>query len=285
MADTITTITHLINSPPGQLAAGGVLAGIVWKFFERVEAVLNEDTKLEIAVWLLDQKAAPHFDKWVGGVLTIFFSICGTENAVFPSHSGVLRRRIRASLFMGVACWIPCTMPVVYDLYTKTKGVICSYTIVALVAAIFLCSTVAFFSLGWCNVARYRIYISKHFFLPVVTLLLMIGFIVPVLMFRIMMFGHFISGIATTETLAQCLLRWWLSAGFSIILVSLWLGLSTLAGMILKAACRFDRAFRWFKAHFDIEKKPLQSIGLVAGSLFAMAYWTGTLTNRFFHWA
>jgi hypothetical protein len=33
MADTLDTITKLIQSPPGQLAAGGVLAGIVWKFF------------------------------------------------------------------------------------------------------------------------------------------------------------------------------------------------------------------------------------------------------------
>jgi hypothetical protein len=39
-SDALTTVTNLINSPPGQLAAGGVLAGIVWKFFERVEAVL-----------------------------------------------------------------------------------------------------------------------------------------------------------------------------------------------------------------------------------------------------
>jgi hypothetical protein len=36
------------------LAAGGVVAGIVWKFFERVENVLNEKTKREIAVWLSD---------------------------------------------------------------------------------------------------------------------------------------------------------------------------------------------------------------------------------------
>jgi hypothetical protein len=36
MADAFTTITKLINSPPGQLAAGGVLAGIVWKFFKNV---------------------------------------------------------------------------------------------------------------------------------------------------------------------------------------------------------------------------------------------------------
>ena len=41
MPDPLTTITSLINSPPGQLVAGGVLAGIVWKFFERVEAVLK----------------------------------------------------------------------------------------------------------------------------------------------------------------------------------------------------------------------------------------------------
>jgi hypothetical protein len=47
MSDTLTTITHLINSPPGVLAAAGVPAGIVWKFFERVEALLM---KLEIAV-------------------------------------------------------------------------------------------------------------------------------------------------------------------------------------------------------------------------------------------
>jgi hypothetical protein len=50
VADALTTITKLINSPPGQLAAGGVLAGIVWKFFERVESVLTDQTKLEIAV-------------------------------------------------------------------------------------------------------------------------------------------------------------------------------------------------------------------------------------------
>jgi len=58
MADALTTITKLLQSPPRQLAAGGVLAGIVWKFFERVESVLTEDTKLEIAVWLLGRRKA-----------------------------------------------------------------------------------------------------------------------------------------------------------------------------------------------------------------------------------
>ena len=58
------TITKIINSPPGQLAAGGVLAGIVWKFFERVEAVLTDQTKLEIAVWLVGVKTADTVREW-----------------------------------------------------------------------------------------------------------------------------------------------------------------------------------------------------------------------------
>jgi hypothetical protein len=50
------TITKLIQSPLGQIAAGGALAGIVWKFFERVETVLTDQTKFEFAVWLVGRK-------------------------------------------------------------------------------------------------------------------------------------------------------------------------------------------------------------------------------------
>jgi hypothetical protein len=45
------------------------------------------------------------------------------------------------------------------------------------------------------------------------------------------------------------------------------------SGFLLKAARRFDIGFQWFNRKFDIEKKPLQSIGLVAGALVAMLYW------------
>jgi hypothetical protein len=42
----------------------------------------------------------------------------------------------------------------------------------------------------------------------------------------------------------------------------------------LRVARRFDIGFEWFNRKFDIEKKPLQSIGLVAGALVAVTYWT-----------
>jgi hypothetical protein len=48
----------------------------------------------------------------------------------------------------------------------------------------------------------------------------------------------------------------------------------------LKAARRFDIGFDWFNRKFDIEKKPLQSIGLVAGALVAVAYWAAVIVGR-----
>src|ERR1022692_4337757 len=79
MSDTLTTFMKLIQSPPGQLVAGGALAGIVWKFFERVEAVLNENTKLEIAVWLVDVKTAERVP-WPDTFAKVFDRVFGTKH-------------------------------------------------------------------------------------------------------------------------------------------------------------------------------------------------------------
>jgi hypothetical protein len=58
MADAFTTITNLINSPPGVLVAGGVLAGIVWKFFERVEIAHADDLEGALGTFKKRRSAA-----------------------------------------------------------------------------------------------------------------------------------------------------------------------------------------------------------------------------------
>jgi hypothetical protein len=58
------TIQKLITSPPSQLVAGSVLAGIVWKFFDKVEGLLSDQTKLEIAVSLVGIDTAAKFHDW-----------------------------------------------------------------------------------------------------------------------------------------------------------------------------------------------------------------------------
>jgi hypothetical protein len=60
----------------------------------------------------------------------------------------------------------------------------------------------------------------------------------------------------------------------------IWLWFYAVSGFILKAARRFDIGFEWFNRKFDIEKKPLQSIGLVAGALMAPVYWVVVIVSR-----
>jgi hypothetical protein len=80
MSDTLTTITNLITSPPGQIAAGGVLAGVVWKFFEKIEGVLTDNTKLEIAVWLLGVNTTEKLRGWRSGFVGVFDRVFGRNH-------------------------------------------------------------------------------------------------------------------------------------------------------------------------------------------------------------
>jgi hypothetical protein len=50
---------------------------------------------------------------------------------------------------------------------------------------------------------------------------------------------------------------------------------------VLKAIRHLDFAFQWFNRKFDIEKKPLSAIGLVAGSLVAILYWSWAVFRHF----
>jgi hypothetical protein len=61
---------------------------------------------------------------------------------------------------------------------------------------------------------------------------------------------------------------------------SIWFWLYAGSGFLLKAARRLDVGFKWASKRFDIEKKPLQSIGLVAGALVAMVYWAAVIVSR-----
>jgi hypothetical protein len=54
----------------------------------------------------------------------------------------------------------------------------------------------------------------------------------------------------------------------------IWLSLYVASGFLLKFARRFDKFFAWFNSKVDIEKKPLSAIGLVAGALVALLWWT-----------
>ena len=51
MAD-FNTVTNLINSPPAQLVAGGVIGGAVITAFEKWETLASESDKIQVWMWL-----------------------------------------------------------------------------------------------------------------------------------------------------------------------------------------------------------------------------------------
>ena len=57
-----------------------MLAGIVWKFFERVESVLTDQTKLEIAVWLLGVKFRQKIEPWPDTFAKVFDRVFGEKH-------------------------------------------------------------------------------------------------------------------------------------------------------------------------------------------------------------
>jgi hypothetical protein len=57
------------------------VAGMVWKAFERVETHLNEETKPEIAIWLLSLKPlSPPLQGWPGTFATMLDRVFGKKH-------------------------------------------------------------------------------------------------------------------------------------------------------------------------------------------------------------
>lgn len=303
--DAFDTIAKLINSPPGQLAAGAVLAGIVWKFFEQVEAVLTNDTKLEIAVWLLDRKPlTPRLQSWPDTFTKVFNRVFG------PRHFSLycLTRSV------AVTCLIPVLWAPIYALqgtvgYFATEEIFrYARQLVFLLFAISLCTNALpdYFSLGETRIVLHFMRKTNRTF--VLTLLLcvdcvatlfsaFITFVVWLFVSRYFaeefgMFHPIKSGVISNwfdfrsfDTIqidlygndVLFLLMFVVPSMFT----SIWLWLYAGSGFLLKAARRFDIGFDWFNRRFDIEKKPLQCIGLVAGAIVAVVYWAVVVVHRF----
>jgi hypothetical protein len=334
--DALTTITHLINSPLRQLAAGGVLAGIVWKFFERVENLLSEQTKLEIAVWLLQsassseaaqwqerlrrsQEALERLDStmrfvalrdWLHKVLEaigltdksfrktwkiVGFLTCGLALVSLLQLHSIGRQILAAytkgggidasnffssflftSLFAAMGTHLALLMvKMLSDKMAKSKSLwrivvllgvnLLAIPLFALLGIVFL-SVIASFdpqirqlTANWSDRAPEMKELGQY-------LGMVIRKTTPFQWINAPMM--FVSGVMALLLAASLIFR----------LIMRFLFFSS--GALLKAARRFDIGFDWFNRHFDIEKKPLQSIGLVAGALVAMVYWAAVIVSR-----
>jgi len=295
MADAHTTITNLINSPPGQLAAGGVLFGIVWKFFERVESVASKDRRLRISIWLLDQE---HTDKglaskahnWPSAFAALFDQMFGERHltlrcfvrSCLVSLCGVL-------IMFGV--WAFNYPPRVKEYFQCNPYPIIGY----LPQFPFITALPDYLSL---LKSRRLIKAMGHNDLKLVPFWIGLDIVLTVAISVTAYVGAvFIGyelGFISIDHLRRDLQLLWKAPtlnsdkGFAplsallypSLFTTVWVTLYGSAGVLLRLARRLGPYFSWFNDFFDVEEKPLQSIGLVAGALVALAYWTAVIVSR-----
>jgi len=309
MADVFETIQKFINSPPGQIAAGGVLAGIVWKFFERVEAVLTESTKHELARWLRVKSfesgiVADESVNWPETFAKIFDRVFGRKHlswhcfrrSALSTYIAFLfsmtiltllkRKEAAEAIHLDIAMSV---LSVIYNLFAAVfTNILPDY--LSLLETRYLLSLMAksrtqlitgallVLDLGMTGLtgaywlALFSILVESVMYNPHGTLAAQssrLSYFVaqlPELRNPIVV----VKQMSSLNLLAH-------SRFYPAFLTSLWLWLYAASGFLLKLARRSDLGFDWFNRKFDIEHKPLQSIGLVAGALVAVVYWAAVI--------
>jgi hypothetical protein len=310
MLDTLEAVANLINSPPGQIAAGAVLAGIVWKFFERVEALLTDRTKLEIAVWLVGVKTAGTLQYWQITFAKLFVRLYGNSHFTL--------RCFTASTVISLLVYLICVPLSVslgsLELFMHGRSTVHPrITPFITIVTFMFCFSILFDYISLFK-TRLLLSISAHAgstFIRSCILLsdavitwvfVSIVFVVLTAAILKVIMGHSIT-IAFHEGLWELLRRptmplkgqvvfGLVSYGFPdethvkasmdvapivtypAFFTSIWLWLYAGSGFLLRAARRFDVGFAWFNSKVDIERKPLSAIGLVAGAIVAVAWWT-----------
>ncbi|HXP87492.1 MAG TPA: hypothetical protein VN841_22360 [Bryobacteraceae bacterium] len=310
MPDALSTITEFIIEPAAPFAAGGVLFGIVWELFKRVESILNKNTKMEIAVWLMGLTAAEKVP-WPNTFGVIFERIFGERHLSWKCF------RTSAIISVGLSCGVqgiwylshPRDFPALATDVMQGLGVAESTFSRWLVVPALL----AFNALSVNGVADYLSLwktrsLLKRFdsfsrarqislllldtllsgLIGAAVLIVMLMVLQPILykqsafadfdefkrFLQEMIFGGYVYGDSGPPEST-----FFYPAFFP----SVWLWLYAGSGFLLKAAREFDIGFKWFNRRFNIEGKPLSSIGLVAAALVAILWWIVVIVSLLVH--
>jgi hypothetical protein len=298
MPDALTNVTEFIIKPSAPFAAGVILFGVVWGFFKGVESVLTDQTKLEIAVWLLGVKVGQKVEPWPDTFAKMFDRVFGTKHL---SWKCFWRSCIASSAIFLVAFTIRDIQHRGGVPIADRMKITLEDSLLTLGGLILVNVVTDYPSL---LESRFVLWLMRSYhegFLASISLIVIDGLFTSYLglvgtLLSLAAFGgssetirhqtlFFLAGLSHPLRTAALILpliaarRDWIFF-FPIFFTSIWLWLYAGSGFLLKAARRFDLGFDWFNRKFDIEKKPLQSIGLVAGALVAVVYWAAVIVGR-----
>lgn len=285
-------LTQLILKPTGPLAAGVVLFGVVWGTFKGIEGILNDDTKLEIAVWLLGRKKfGPRVQPWPDAFTKILNQVFGRRYFSWTCLWRLALVSVIASYLTGFVFAVLHGLAL-SDMFTQTGFIVFVITTLATVLPSYLSLLETRYVLSCmrrsANAKVWAGWLVLDLLSTIYTGILGTLLSVGIVRDKTDTFGDMLFTMFTAVLVHPLdMLSIFLTPNHGLypllvppLLTSVWLWLYAGSGFLLKAARRFDIGFDWFNRHIDIEKKPLQSIGLVAGVLVAVVYWAAVLVSR-----
>jgi len=261
-----------------QLAVGIGLLYVIVKFFKEVEERLHDDTKLEIAVWLLGVKTAAKVQTWPDTFAKVFDRVFGTNHLSWRCFWRSCLASYAALIFFAVAAgtthhrfmieepntfvswpekivWFGLFFNVIPDYVSLLKT---RYLLKRIVVTSALVRIRPALSVLAVDLLATSVIAS----LPTALLGRLAGW--QFLGSDSWIEGSFWDQYSYAIQRARVVGYVWVTL-FPAFFTSIWLWLYAGSGFILKGARYFDRYLGWFNRRFDIEKKPLSSIGLVAG--------------------
>lgn len=271
----LDAIIKFIYSPPGQLATGVGLGAIVWKGFGVIENHLNDDAKLKIAIWLLYVHVPlEKMQTWPETFASVFDRVFGQHHvswkrfwrSAITSYLSVL---ILGSYLDGLRSSLRSDQ--IYDTFR--------YGFVGNVLPDYVSLLETRYVMGLIRKAE-----SSFLRLALILLDFVLTSSIALLTAHTILSMWSVnndprrwdwswSGVVVSHFMDFHQNHSWIVFVFPAFLTSIWLWLYTGSGFLIRAARRFNVGFGWFNRNFDVEHKPLQSIGLVSGALVALMFW------------
>jgi hypothetical protein len=283
--------TSWLLSAGGHIGFGMVLFLSVKKFFEDVEKPLNETTKREIAAWVLGVKPSESIRDWRSTFVNMFNKVFGERHWSWKCfwRSCLFTVTVTLVVMLEAALFAGSSRGSFSPVLRRPSGFALAFAFTIL--ASFLSDYLSLWKTRFLmNVGRTERSIVLNFvFLAIdilLTLLLawcaaFVGSILLVYVFLLLgddvfvlmyVYGFLHENLTNFKhlKLEPALFAVWFIPAF---VGRLWFIAYVTSGLLLKYAKSLDFGFTWFNRRFDVQKQPLHSIGLVAGTLLAVGYW------------
>jgi hypothetical protein len=274
-ACTLETISKLLYSIPGKAATGVAIGAAVWKASEKLENYLSDDAKLKIAIWLLGLHVP------IGTIQTWPETFANVFDRLFGSRHLSWKCFWRSALISYIAVFLTgsyldglCSTVRPTILYDMLR-----FSFVGNVLPDYISLLETRYVLGLIQRT-----VSPIFRIAFLLLDLVLTSGIALLTAHSILSVWWVngdprrwdwspSGIVVNHALDFHQNHSWIVFVFPAFLTSIWLWLYVGSGFLLRAARRLDIGFGWFNRNFDIEHKPLQSIGFVSGLLAMLGCW------------